>query len=214
MTLSMELSHLLPKSIEDFLAARDGLIQAECNQSCFGDAEQTALEIKAGSVVDKIRLEEQSLQVVYNDGSGWEQGHKFLHGRADIEQSKIMAIASKAPKGCLLHCHFEFLLPPKALLADARNQENLFIKSDVPLISKGLFDHGLPQFCVLSPTDAPRPSDATNLFSKSYVAGSWMVYSSFLQLFPGGPVSGEDWIGRKMVIGPEHAYAPGQTVNG
>jgi adenosine deaminase CECR1 len=215
MTDSMDFAHVRHKSVEDFLTARDSLVQAEYNQSTFSGAEQTALEVKAGSIVDKIRdWEEKSLHSVHNDGSGWEQGHKFLHGLTKIEKSKLMAIASKAPKGCLLHCHFEFLLPPKPLLVDARKHENLYIKTDVALTSKGLFDHGHPQFCVLSPTDAPKPCDANNLFSKTYVVGSWMAYSSFLQSFPGGPDRGEDWVLRKMVLGPEHAYAPGQTVNG
>jgi adenosine deaminase CECR1 len=207
-----DLTHL---SEQEILKARENLVQAEHDHNIYKDVKQTALEKKAGEIVTKIKnWEELSLHKVHNDGSGWEAGHKFFHGLPNLHQSKLMAIASKAPKACLLHCHFDTMLPPELLLNFALKQNNLFIRSDVPLTSEGLFMHALPLFAVLSKKNTPEPSEATNLFSKGYIAGSYMQLSKFLEAFPGGSERGQQWIRQKMFLGPDLAYSAQQTVNG
>jgi adenosine deaminase CECR1 len=202
-------------SVQDILTARSNLIEAEQKLTFYNEAKQTTLEERAGEIVSRIKQwEETNVHGVHNDGSGWEAGHKFLLGLPTLPRSRLMAIASKAPKAGLLHCHFDVLLPPQALLNDARRQDNLFIKTDVPLISEGLFTHALPQFALLSRADTPEPGHATNLFSKTYLAGSFMRYSTFLESFPGGAGKGEDWVRQKMTLGSDVVHLAQQTVDG
>ncbi|OHE96497.1 hypothetical protein CORC01_08260 [Colletotrichum orchidophilum] len=212
----VELSFDLPEgfaSTQDFLTARKSLINAEQALGYENKVNETAIERQAQDVVQRLKKwEDRNHHGVHPDGSGCEAGHHFLHGVDAIENSQLFKIAQHAPKGALLHCHFDCILPPKTLLEDARAQERLHIKSDCPLTSKGFFACALPQFCVLpEPTDL---SEATNVFSKTYVIGSWMRYSDFLRLFPGGPDRAESWLSKQMVIGPEDAYHPRQTVDG
>jgi adenosine deaminase CECR1 len=209
---------LIPSSFgseAEYLLARGALVKAERDLSFRGAIEATELEQSANRVLQKIKSEEEkTLHQIHADGTGFEAGHKFLHGLGShVENSKLWTLAQKAPKGCLLHCHFDAILPPDEMLRDAYAVENLHICSDVPLTSKGFFEHALPLLEVLSKTGADALSETTNLFSKSYVPGSWMQYSAFLAAFPGGQARAEDWIKRKVVLTPDTAYQPDQTVN-
>jgi adenosine deaminase CECR1 len=211
---------LLPKtfgSSAEYLRARDTLVKAERSVSFRGVIEAaTDIEQAASEILQKIKSEEEkTLHQIHPDGSGFEAGHKYLHGLAShVENSKLLTIARKAPKGCMLHCHYDCILPPDGMLQDAHDVEGLHIRSDVSLTSKGFFEHALPQLEVLPAAKAPTPNEKTDLFSKSYVPGSWMKYSSFLSAFPGGTFRAEEWIKRKIILSSDHAYNPEQTVNG
>ncbi|KAH7227099.1 uncharacterized protein BKA55DRAFT_545720 [Fusarium redolens] len=202
-------------SVDDYFKARHSLISAERSLGYERKAKKSDLEIQAQEIVEKLKKwEECNHHGVFADGSGCEAGHRFLHGQNAIECSKLFQIALKTPKGNLLHCHFDCILPPQGMLQDARKQNNLHISCDCPLTSKGFFACGLPQFCVLPHDKHVALSETTNLFSKTYIAGSWMKYSDFLRLFPGGSKRAEAWLAKQMVIESKDAYHPEQTVNG
>ncbi|KAF5020253.1 hypothetical protein F66182_7731 [Fusarium sp. NRRL 66182] len=200
-------------SVQDYFAARDSLIRAEQSLGYERKAKRSALEAQAQEIVQKLKKwEECNHHGVLPDGSGCEAGHHFLHGLSAIEDSRLFQIGLKAPKGALLHCHFDCILPPKTMLEDARKQSRLHISCDCPLTAKGFFACGLPQFRVLA-EDVPL-NETANLFNKAYATGSWMKYSDFLRLFPGGPQRAEAWLVKRMVIQSEDAYHPHQTVSG
>lgn len=200
-------------SLDEYLKARASLVRAEKAHGYEGSVERTTLELAAEEIVQRLKAwEDLNVYGINSDGSGHEAGHRFLHGLDLIPTSKLFDIALKAPKGCLLHCHYDCLLPPDTVLSDARKQPNLYIKADVPLVSGGFFAHALPQFDVFG-EDIP-PTESTNLFNNSYVAGSWMRYSEFLTKFPGGVEKAEAWLHKRMVLQPDDAYHPRQTVNG
>ncbi|OTA00980.1 hypothetical protein A9Z42_0013010 [Trichoderma parareesei] len=155
-------------SLDEYLKARDSLVSAEKALGYESLVERTPLESTAEEVIYRLKKwEDRNVYGIKSDGSGHETGHRFFHGLDLIPDSKLFAIATKAPKGCLLHCHYDCLLPPDTVLADARNQPNLYIRSDVPLISAGLFAHALPQFGVFAQAAPPAES---NMFHETYRA--------------------------------------------
>ncbi|KKY29700.1 putative adenosine deaminase [Diaporthe ampelina] len=212
----MATSFTLPEdigSVEEYFKARESFVNAERALGFESKTDRSDLEARAEEIVQTLKKwEEYNHHGVRVDGSGCEAGHRFLHGLDAIEKSKLFKIAQKAPKGSLLHCHFDCILPPRTLLDDARKQDRLHIKTDCPLTTAGFFACALPQFCVLP--QAAESGETTNLFSKAYVAGSWMKYSEFLRLFPGGPERAEAWLTNQMVIASDDAYHPRQTVDG
>lgn len=197
-----------------YASAREALIQAEQTMSFVGNEDPSQLEQTASLIVQKLKnWEEVNTHSIHPNGTGFELGHKFLHGLATISKSRILEIAKRAPKGALLHCHLEAMLrPSESLLIDAREEENMYICVDAPLTSKGFFEHALPAFDVL-PEYVPL-TDTTNVYSRSYIPGSYMKYSCFLQQFPGGPQKGEEWVESKMMLHAEDTYHPEQTVDG
>ncbi|KAJ0117902.1 hypothetical protein J7T55_014352 [Diaporthe amygdali] len=200
-------------SVEDYFHARESFINAERALGYESKVKRSDLEARAQEIVHKLKKwEEDNHHGTRTDGSGCEAGHRFLHGLEAIENSQIFKIAQKAPKGSLLHCHFDCILPPRTMLDDAKKQDKLHIKSDCPLTTKGFFACALPQFCIL-PNHVDL-SETTNLFSKAYIAGSWMRYSDFLRLFPGGWERAEAWLSKQILITSDDAYHPQQTVDG
>ncbi|RFU80196.1 adenosine deaminase [Trichoderma arundinaceum] len=200
-------------SLDEYLKARESLVRAEKAHGYESLVQRTTLESTAEGIIRRLKeWEDENVYGIKSDGSGHEAGHRFFHGLDLVPESKLFNIAVKAPKGCLLHCHYDCLLPPDTVLSDARKQPNLYIKADVPLVSKGLFSYSLPQFDVFS-QNIPL-AESTNLFNKGYVAGSWMRYSDFLAKFPGGVEKAEAWLHKRMVLQPDDAYHPKQTVNG
>jgi adenosine deaminase CECR1 len=200
-------------SVDDYFKARQSFVNAERALGYESRVNSSDLEVRAQKIVQGLKKWEESNHYgVLPDGSGCEAGHRFLHGQDAIEKSKLFKVAHKAPKGSLLHCHFDCILPPRTLLDDAKKQNGLHIKTDCPLTTAGFFTYALPQFCVLP--EAVELSDTTNVFSKAYVAGSWMKYSEFLRLFPGGLERAEAWLSKQAVIASEDAYNPRQTVDG
>lgn len=205
-------SHLT--SSDAYAKARAVLVKAERSLGFLGSAESSELEQSASRLLTEIKKwEETNVHAVHGDGSGFEAAHKYLHGLDVIQSSAILEIAKQAPKGALLHCHLEAMLrPSESLLIDARNQTNLYIRTDAPLISKGFFEHALPSCEVLGEHDVP--ASAANVFSKSYIPGSYMKYSLFLQQFPGGSQKAESWVASKISLHAKDAYHAEQTVDG
>lgn len=194
--------------------ARLELIQAEESLSFTGATTPKDLELEASKILERLKSQEETtIHTIHSNGTGFEAGHKYLHGLETIKRSKILAVAQRAPKGALLHCHFDAMLRPSdSLLIDAREQKNMFIRTDVPLVSKGFYEHALPMFSTLG--EDVTLSDSSNIFSSAYVPGSWMKYATFRQMFPGGPSKAEEWVESKIVLHATDAYHAEQTVDG
>ncbi|KAB2574855.1 Metallo-dependent hydrolase [Lasiodiplodia theobromae] len=200
---------------DDYLTARAALIAAEQAHSFRATlSPSTPLEARANAILHALKQQDEAeLHTMHPNGTGFELGHKFLHGLSTIASSKIFAIAARAPKGALLHCHFDAILPPELLLADARRNPHMCIRTDAPLSHAGFFAAALPTFSVLPAADLAA-TKGVDIFSPAYVAGSWMPYARFLERFPGGAAEAERWLRAKVVLHAERAYAPEQTVDG
>lgn len=199
-----------------YAQARDELVKAERNYGFLGSQSQPSsdLELAAGGLVEKLkRWEEANVHTVHADGSGFPIAERYLHGLEFIESSTVLEIARQAPKGALLHCHLEAMLrPQESLLIDARNQDNLYIRTDAPLVSKGFYEHALPAFDIFG--TPPDKNETSNCFSKTYVTGSFMKYSNFCKQFPGGLKRAEDWVASRISLHAKDAYHASQTVDG
>lgn len=176
-------------STEDYAASRAALVDAE-NEAAFdysAVASASAVEKKANTIVKAlIRLESETLYGVHGDGSGHEPAHQFRRAKHLIDSSKIFEIARKAPKGALLHCHFDAMLPPSELIEIATRMPHMHIRTDAALTHGGFFKHALPTFQILPNTKAADCVD-TSIFSAKYIPGDWMSFSKFRAAFPGGP---------------------------
>ncbi|KAL0257192.1 hypothetical protein SLS55_008002 [Diplodia seriata] len=201
---------------DEYMSARAALVAAERAQSFTADLPpSTPVETHANAILAALKEQDQAeLHTVHPTGAGFELGHKFLHGLPTIAESKIFAIAARAPKGALLHCHFDAMLPPEHLLADAQRNPHMCVRTDAPLTHAAFFAAALPTFAVLPAADLALAHDNVSVFSPAYVAGSWMPYTRFLQEFPGGRAEAERWLRGKIVLRAERAYAPEQTVDG
>lgn len=185
-----------------------------------------------------------------------DMGGQFLTNKDRIEQkSMLYRIAHAVPKGALLHLHFNSELYPERLLKEARNMDNMYIRSIRPLVEREDLDVTEVVFNVM---DEDLVEKGVNVFSPSYPGNAtnwktpewkfrvWMKWSDFQQEFDtrfqkyfDGPSSqelldsteepeerdcgsevrvklnrAENWLYTKMVLSPEEAYGPTQTVNG
>ncbi|GME65583.1 putative adenosine deaminase [Neofusicoccum parvum] len=202
---------------EAYLAARGALIAADRAQHPTTTASpSSALESRANAVVASLKQREISTTNTATIPLGFEPGHKFLHGIPHpIARSSLFAIASRAPKGALLHCHLDAMLPPSLLLEDARRQPNLCIRTDAPLTSAAFLAAALPTFQVLPEADVRAAEESgVSVFESRYVSGTWMPYARFLVAFPGGAQAAEEWVCGKVVLSAADAYETMQTVDG
>jgi adenosine deaminase CECR1 len=201
-------------SAEEYFKTRNLFIAAERDLGYEGQIKnKTDVENQAENIVRRLKKwEEDNHHGFQKDGSGHEAGHKFLHGLDSISSSNLLAIANKAPKGCLLHVHFDAMLPPETFLEDARKQSRLYINTDVPLSSPGFFAHGLAQFNVFSDDESKELT--ADVFSKTYTPGTWMKYSDFCNRFPGDATRAEGWLRKRIVMDQDDIYHARQTVNG
>lgn len=208
---------------QSYLDARAALIAADRSQHPSTTASaSTPLEARASAILAALRARDaaatsQTPHPVH--GAPFELGHRFLHGvaHAPVAGSALLALARAAPKGGLLHCHFDAILPPALLLADARRRPNLCVRVDRALARPEDLADALPAFQVLSAArlrEAEAGGGASCFDAERYEPGAWMPYASFVEAFPGGPEAAERWVARKVVLGEEHAYAQLQTVDG
>jgi adenosine deaminase CECR1 len=129
-------------------------------------------------------------------------GGQFLTNRGRIEQESLLfRIASKAPKGALLHLHFNAELTPETMLEQARLMDNMFIRSTQPILSSDDLEKTELVFNIL-----PDYWKSQDIFSKTYnpafnnknaveiLPGPWMKWTTFR----------EQWIAR---YGGENAPA-------
>lgn len=195
-----------------YLAARAALIAADRAQHpALSTSASTPLETRANAIVAALKQQAPTAASPAASGDAaplLPPGHKFLHGIPHpIAASPLFAVAARAPKGALLHCHLDAILPPSLLLADARARPNLCVRADAPLTSAGALAAALPIFQVLPAAEVRAAERAgASVFDAAYVPGAWMPYARFLERFPGGAGEAEEWVGGKVVLSAACAY--------
>jgi adenosine deaminase CECR1 len=201
---------------DDYWAARSALIADEGKLSFTAGITSTVAEHKASALVDALKKHEKLTLYGPNDeaGSLLEHAHQFLPAKGVINTAKLFEIAQKAPKGALLHCHFDAMLPPKdSLLQSARGRAGLCISLSTKTDSSEWMKTAIPKF-VLKPVAYAESLKEQSCFDPSYVPGSLVAYTRFCAEFPGGLEAAEDWIERCIVLQQEDIYAHNQTVDG
>ncbi|KAJ5116726.1 hypothetical protein N7456_001074 [Penicillium angulare] len=198
-------------SVAGYAKARAALQQQE-REISFDFAfkrDQSSLETKASAVFDRIRIAEYDrLKSTF----GFERGQKFYSILPSLEDSDLLRIARRSPKGALLHCHFDAMLPPEVMLPMAQQMTNMHIKCTEPLVSPDSFSKGLPEMQLLSQTKALAMSHV-NIFDEFYSSEDFMLYSDFRRSFPTGEKGADEWLLSKIELQKDDAYSPERTVN-
>ncbi|KZL86414.1 adenosine amp deaminase, partial [Colletotrichum incanum] len=186
-------------------------------------------EIRANAIVQCIKDEDQRL--VYNAAEprqGWGgQKHPrfpadhFLSNVDPVNNTKLLHIAVRMPKGAHLHIHFNACLQPHVLLGIAEKMDRMFITSDKPLppVGDGRTDEDVQnalylceiQFSILP----PEKETPGNILSPNYKTRHTMKYSQFPKDFPEKhSVDPQEWLRSKLVFQESEAHSVLQTVQG
>ena len=195
-------------SITEYESARSAVTRAEDSLAFDREASitSTPVERSANKVVQELkRKEAEKLCKGGEHDSGRELGQEYSHAKKEIDNSIIAELAREAPKGALLHCHFDGMLSPSLLLEFARGASCLHIKVAVPLDHPAAFqDQPFIEFTTLCHGKALL-HDRTDCFLREYTPFSWMRYSTFLERFPDGPRAAERWIASKISFNVERS---------
>jgi adenosine deaminase CECR1 len=155
-----------------------------------------------------------------------DMGGQFLTNKDRIDnQSKLYEIAKMVPKGALLHLHFNAELHPERLLEQARDMQNMYIRSIQPLDNQEHLNQTEVVFNVLDP-DKVEPD--VDIFSSNYIGNAknwrdeptkwqvWMPWSKFQQEFEKKPFA-DKYKQREITVMqevPHSCSAPGQLEPG
>jgi adenosine deaminase CECR1 len=192
-----------------YLAAVTTITNREKATAFDAVAVQTAspIERAANSIVQAVRRDNHaSLHGLKTDGIHQSTTDHFLGKVPLINQSRLLRIAKRMPKGGHLHCHFNTFLHPSFLIRQARNMETMFIQASRPLLSKEDFAVAEVLFRVL-----PVYTRGSDLFHQAYSPKNWMSYPLFCGQFPGGLDKAESWIAEKMILTEDEVHGIQQT---
>jgi adenosine deaminase CECR1 len=160
------------------------------------------------------------------------QGRHFLGSVDHINQTELMKVARRMPKGAHLHIHFNSCLPAKFLIQQARDIDAMYIRSTHALTTPENRSAARISFMVMTPYEATHVKDADgievqvalgNIWDKHYVSNRWMSYKVFQKKFDikeedghhlKGTAGAETWLERKMQISEEEAHNTHQTGRG
>ncbi|KAF1957816.1 cat eye syndrome critical region protein 1 [Byssothecium circinans] len=169
------------QALQDFKSRRAALVNAEVDHGWDRDARKGASETekKAAFIVRELREFERDCPGVFGNiaseaippSTARDMGGQFLTNKERIEtKSKLFEIAWEAPKGALLHLHFNAELSPETLLEQARKMSNMFVWCTVPLLTTEDLSKAEMMFKVL-----PEKTESQNIFSTDYKGGgdSW-----------------------------------------
>ncbi|OHE98046.1 adenosine/AMP deaminase [Colletotrichum orchidophilum] len=183
-------------------------------------------EKRANDIIQKLKAKDQ--REVYGAAEprqGW-GGQKHSRFPADhflsnvdlINETSLLRVAVKMPKGAHLHIHFNACLQPNVLLGIAKTMNRMFINSDLSLAPSGTEGEALHrceiQFSILPPEK--EKGNPGNLFETNYKERQMMKYSEFLKAFPKyyKGINPEEWLTRKLVFHEDEAHNALQTVQG
>lgn len=214
---------------ENYDAQREEITKREralgFDYACYKRASKE--EIKADKILQ--RLKKLDKKQVY-DAAEKRAGHAGqMHKRRPgdhllsnvdlVEKTEVFRVARKMPKGGHLHIHFNACLKPQVLLDVAKEMDQMFIKSDIPLTSESEylnFERCAIQFSILSSDEAGK--NKGDLYSEGYKAGQAMEFEEFLHKFPKGhytrAADGYDWLLKKLVFDEDEAHGKLQTSYG
>lgn len=142
-------------------------------------------------------------------------GDHFLSNVDLINQTDLLKVVRRMPKGAHLHIHFNACLLPSVLLNIAKDMDRMFITSDLPLVPDNNyenFDRCEIQFSLKCP-EKEEPGD---LFSQDYQPRQTMKYSEFRERFHEhyDKASVDKWLMDKLVFNDEEAHNQCQTAAG
>jgi adenosine deaminase CECR1 len=122
-----------------------------------------------------------------------DMGGQFLTNKKRVEnKSKLYKIAREVPMGALLHLHFNTELDPEQLLEQARETDNMYIRSARPLLEQKDFQLTEMAFDVLDPSKVEPnvslfspdyPGTATNWKQDAWKWKVWMPWRQFQEEF-------------------------------
>ena len=145
-----------------------------------------------------------------------DMGGQLLTNHSRIERSELFRIARQAPKGCLLHIHFNTEIESREIIRRSRDLDTMYIRSTRALVIPQDYDDCEIVFSVL-----PASTASANIFTKDYddllSSGDenvWMRWKTFCKIFKEHRgEDADDWISSKIALG-EEVYGPRQTLNG
>ena len=197
------------KSVEEALRKRGDLVQMERNSSwdlnawdaeakhqrAGQDSSGIIMEQRANLIIRRIREYERAY--VFGNVPSEEipgpdtrdMGGQFLTNKRFMEDNSLLfQISKEVPKGCLLHLHFNAELDPKYLLALARTNDNMYIRSSGPICELKDLDKVEVVFSVIDPGKC---ESHVNIFTPGYVGRKhnhkpiegWMKWKDFQEGF-------------------------------
>lgn len=179
----------------DYLARRRGLIAYE-RQKRF-DAEKrmkrTEAERKADDYIKQLR--KQEIDTIYNNSNdlGMIKGSSWALSKSKgVQNGKLYKLINKMPKGAILHCHMDGTIDVEWLIRRTYEQDDLFIRSDVPLIEHSLLYTANVRIRQLPKEggtkedegNARAEKETENIFSSNYQPNTWVRLSKARQMFP------------------------------
>lgn len=219
--------------------ARESLQAAERAIGFDADVIATAssIEDQAVEILKKIRLHDWDH--VYGrpfDANGTSTGMRtvgqhFLGNVEHINQTWLMDVARRFPKGAHLHIHFNSCLPANFLIRQARDINAMYIRSTLPLTTPENWVASRISFMVMTPHEATSVKTVDgekfvplgNVWDPEYVSNTWMSYKEFQKNFVYnddegrillGTEGAEMWLEKKMQISEEEAHGTHQTGRG
>lgn len=212
-------------------------LQAEEKARAF-DARLTAsssdVEKRASDLVQKLRAYDwdHTYGKPFNGTGRRTQGEHFLGNVDLINQTQLMRVAKRMPKGAHLHIHFNSCLPANFLIRQARDIDAMYIRSTLPLTSRQNWTDSRISFMVMTRHEASHTRDANGIesfvglgdvFDAQYAPNRWMLYKRFQRHFRfrddvgdvlEGTEGAETWLQRKMEISEDEAHGCRQTGRG
>ena len=182
----------------------------------------TAKERHVDSIIQSLRKRDAELYASAPKRKGYGgqmhpriPGDHFLSNRKLIDQTALLDVARRMPKGAHLHIHFNACLLPNVLLDIAEEMGRMFITSDLPLVPDD--DYANFKTCEIQFSLCSKEKESPgNLFSESYQPRCTMKYKDFLESFPKDFYEGsaKKWLMDKLVFHEEEAHNSLQTAAG
>ncbi|EMD86791.1 hypothetical protein COCHEDRAFT_1048068, partial [Bipolaris maydis C5] len=196
-------------NIEDYLKQRERLVQKD-NKSVWDrdarpkpglESEQDKVEQRAATIICAIREYERKVTFgnlgseALPDDKNLDMGGQYLTNKERIDtQSKLFEISKMVPKGALLHLDFNAELHPEILLFQAREVENMYVRSTQRIEDESQLDTTELIFNVLDSTtvkhkvnifseDYPLNTTHSDMKDKEFQKKIWMRWGNFLKKF-------------------------------
>jgi adenosine deaminase CECR1 len=214
-------------SPDDYTKALEDLQLAEKERAFDAAVETSASETerRAAEIVSCIRnYDREQTYGKALDTNGQPTGKRrpgghFLGNVDLINNSELMRIARRMPKGAHLHIHFNSCLPARFLIQQARDIDAMYIRSTLPLTSPENMAASRISFMVMTEEEAAPLAD---LWTADYPSNRWMPYKQFQLKFHcedagrilRGTSGAEIWLEQKMQFSEEETYATSQTARG
>lgn len=212
------------QTANEYEEQRSSLLAEEKAESFDGQAILTASEQERRANDIVIELREKDAELFYNSGRDiagqiMTPEFHFVGNASNIESTELFKIAQRMPKGAHLHCHFNSCLPPRFLLQQAKNNDHMYIKSNLALTSEDNRQRAEIQFQMHVLEEERNLEASISLLHDSYQTTfdakdkrrGWYSYDKFLQEYPGGVLAAEDWLNSKLLFTEEEVYGVSQT---